>query len=244
MAPAVRQYHLYPTDHIPNSPRPLLHYKGVLAAKPGKTCCDPAEVWDLFTKNKWNVAWIFRYSDTQLSHFHSEAHECMAVLSGTASIRFGVADLSDDLYQNTYGLAWESGGITLEAEVGDVFIIPAGTAHKTYKTKPEASFKLLSAGSAHGIEASDPRKSLSEIDLDGYTMMGAYNGGDWDFVQRGGVFEKSWIVPKPSLDPVFGDGEQGLVKAWAGNGETALGRKVSFKDGIATHVPLASISKL
>lgn len=245
MAPTVRQYHLYPTDHIPNSPRPLLHYKHVLATKPGKACCDPGEVWDLFTKNKWNVAWIFRYSDTQLSHFHSEAHECMAVLSGTASIRFGVADLSDDLYENTYGLAWERGGITLEAEAGDVFIIPAGIAHKTYDTKPRASsLKLLSPGSAHGIEADDPRKSLSEIDLDGYTMMGAYNGGDWDFVQKGGVFERSWAVPKPKLDPIFGDGEQGLVKVWAGNGESALGRKVSFKDGNAIHAPLAPTSKL
>ncbi|KAM0185248.1 hypothetical protein ACHAPA_012276 [Fusarium lateritium] len=241
MAPTVRQYHLYPTEYIPNSPRPLLHYKNVLSLKPGKTHCDAGEVWDMFTKNEWNVAWIFRYSDTQLSHFHSEAHECMAVLSGTASIRFGVADLSEDLQQNTYGSAWESGGITLEAEAGDVFIIPAGIAHKTHNTKPEAEFKLLSPGSAHGIEADDPRKALSELDLDGYTMMGAYNGGDWDFVQKGGVFEKSWIVPKPKFNPVFTDGGQGLRTIWAGNGQAPLGRKVSFKGGVATHAPVSKL---
>lgn len=239
MAPTVRQYHLFPTNYIPNSPRPLLHYEHVLAIRPGRTHCDPGEVWDMFTKNEWHVAWIFRYGQTQLSHFHSQAHECMAVLSGSASIRFGVADLSEDLDQNTYGSAWEDGGITLEAEAGDVFIIPAGVAHKTYNTKPKAEFRLMSPGSGHGIEAHDPRKALSELDLNGYTMMGAYNGGDWDFVVKGGMFEKSWVVPKPKYDPVFGDAEQGVVKLWTGNGETAIGRILTFKDGVATQTPVS-----
>ncbi|CAJ0551463.1 Ff.00g113930.m01.CDS01 [Fusarium sp. VM40] len=239
MSPAVRKYHLFPTDHIPNSPRPLLHYKNVLNIKPGKTHCDPGEVWDMFTKNQWRVAWIFRYGQTQLSHFHSDAHECMAVLSGTATIRFGVADLSDDLEQNTYGSAWEHGGVTLEAEAGDVFIIPAGVAHKTHKCKPEADFKLLSPGNAHGIVADDPKEALSKLNLNGYTMMGAYSGGDWDFVQRGGVFEKSWAVPKPKYDPVFGPSEEGLVKTWSGNGGSVEGLRVTYDEkGNAVHTTL------
>ncbi|CAG9952727.1 unnamed protein product [Clonostachys rosea f. rosea IK726] len=241
MAPTVKQYHLFPTDHVPNSPRPLLHYKNVLAMKPGKTHCDPGEVWDMFTNNEWRVAWIFRYGQTQLSHFHSEAHECMAVLSGTASIRFGVADLSEDLDQNTYGSAWEAGGVTLEAEAGDVFVIPAGVAHKTHNCKPEAEFRLMSPGNAHGIEADDPKSTLSALDLTGYTMMGAYNGGDWDFVRKGGMFEKSWAVPKPKFDPVFGDSGQGLAKTWTGNNENPEGLKVNFdKSGNALNTPLSS----
>ncbi|KAF4945014.1 hypothetical protein FGADI_12273 [Fusarium gaditjirri] len=212
----VKQYHLLPTDLIPNSPRPLLHYKNVLAKGGNSSQCDPAEVWELFTKNGWDVQWIFRYPNTQLSHFHSEAHECMAVLSGTATIRFGVGDTSEDLQENTYGSAWEEGGIVLEAEAGDVFVIPAGVAHKTHNTKPAAEFKLLSPGVGHGIEADDPKKALSEIKLDGYTMMGAYNGGEWDFVKSGGDYGKSWMVPKPKRDPVFGEAEDGLVKTWPG----------------------------
>lgn len=213
----VRQYHLFPTNLIPNSPRPLLHYKNVLTKKPGASHCDPGEVWDMFTKNEWNVQWIFRYSDTQVSHYHSKAHECMAVLSGTATIRFGVGDTSPDMVENTYGSAWEEGGVTLDAEAGDVFIIPAGVAHKTHKARPEAEFKLMTPGSGHGIEADDPKKALSEIKLDGFTMMGAYSGGEWDFVATGGDFERVWSVPKPKYDPVFGDNEDGLCRRWSGS---------------------------
>lgn len=236
----VRKYHLFPTDLVPNSPRPLLQYKNVLTKRPDTSHGDPTEVWDLFTKNEWKVSWIFRYGATQLSHFHSQAHECMAVLSGTATIRFGVADTSEDMKENTYGSAWEEGGIELQAEAGDVFVIPAGVAHKTYNVKPDDGFKLLSPGGAHGIEADDPRKALSEIKLSGYTMMGAYNGGDWDFVQSGGDFEKSWSVPKPKYDPVFGQSDKGLFKTWKGTGKTPEGLEIAFKDGIAVESPLVA----
>ncbi|KAL4872562.1 hypothetical protein BDV12DRAFT_210497 [Aspergillus spectabilis] len=222
--PQINEYHLFPTDLIPNSPRPLLHYKSVLSKDPQTGHCSPVEVWDLFTKNDWNVHWIFRYSATQLSHYHSQAHECMAVLSGTATIRFGVADTSPDLEENTHGSAWEEGGIELQAEAGDVFIIPAGVAHKTYNTKPEAEFKLLTPGKGHGIEADDKRKALEGIELSGYTMMGAYNGGDWDFVKSGGNYERVWAVSKPRLDPVFGGEERGLCGSWRGSGSAAKAR--------------------
>lgn len=141
----------------------------------------------------------------------------MAVLSGTATIRFGVGDTSPDLQENTHGSAWEKGGVELEAQAGDVFIIPAGVAHKTYNTKPDAEFALMSPGDGHGIEAADPRKALSEINLTGFTMMGAYNGGRWDFVATGGDYEKPWSVPKPRYDPVFGSSELGLIKNWRGS---------------------------
>ncbi|KAL0935588.1 FAD-dependent pyridine nucleotide-disulfide oxidoreductase [Colletotrichum truncatum] len=214
----VKQYHLFPTDLIPNSPRPLLHYKNVIPKVPHKSHCSPAQVWERFTHNGWDVQWIFRYGPTQLSHFHSKAHECMAVLSGTARIRFGVADTSEDLDKNTYESAWEQGGVEIEAEAGDVFVIPAGVAHKTYNTKPEADLKLLSPGRAHGIEADDPKEALSKVELSGYTMLGAYCGGEWDFVVGGGDYEKCWAVPKPKYDPVFRDSEKGLCKTWRGSG--------------------------
>jgi uncharacterized protein YjlB len=119
--------------------------------------------------------------------------------------------------ENTYGTAWEKGGVLLEAEAGDVFIIPAGVAHKTHNTKPKAEFALLSPGTGHGIEDRHPKQTLSEIKLDGFTMMGAYSGGDWDFVATGGEFEKAWAVPKPKYDPVFGSDDNGLCKNWKGS---------------------------
>ena len=217
----IHQYHLPPTDLIPNSPRPLLHYKNVLPRDPTTKKCSPADTWALFTSNSWSVHWIFRYSHTQVSHYHSQAHECMAVLSGTARIRFGVADTSPDMDANTDGPAHEAGGVELDAEAGDVFVIPAGVAHKTHHTRPAADLALLSPGRGHGIEAEDPKAALGEVQLDGFTMMGAYCGGDWDFLAAGGEFETVWAVPKPRLDPVWGSSPVGLRKTWVGSGAPA-----------------------
>uniref|UniRef100_A0A8H7KC52 Cupin type-1 domain-containing protein n=1 Tax=Bionectria ochroleuca TaxID=29856 RepID=A0A8H7KC52_BIOOC len=215
----VQTYHLPPTDLVPNSPRPLIHYKNVLPRVKSTGRCSPGDAWQMFEKNGWRVNWLVRYGHTQMSHFHSQAHETMAVLSGTATIRFGVGDTSDDLHANTHGDAWEKGGVTLQAEAGDVFVIPAGVAHKTHNTLPKAAQTLLSPGTGHGIEADDPKKALSEIELDGFTMMGAYNNGEWDFVVSGGDYEQVWATPKPLLDPVFADSPKGLRGLWRGSGE-------------------------
>ncbi|KAH7362227.1 hypothetical protein B0T11DRAFT_352105 [Plectosphaerella cucumerina] len=206
----IAKYHLPPTELVPNSPRPLLHYKKAIS--PGSA----VDAWNLFTNNGWHVSWIFRYGATQASHYHSKAHECMAVLSGTATIRFGVADTSDDLEASTSGSAREPGGVELRAEAGDVFVIPAGVAHKTFGAKPEAGFALLTPGAGRGLGDADPREVLEGIELTGFTMLGAYSGGDWDFVKGGGRFETSWGVAKPELDPVFGLGDEGLCKTWPG----------------------------
>src|SRR5690606_2222723 len=159
-------------------------------------------------RNGWRVEWIFRYGPTQLSHFHSPAHECMAVLSGSATIRFGAGDTSPDLQDNTWGNRFESSGVEVKAEAGDVFVVPAGVAHKTSDAAPDASFALRTPGDGHGIMAEDPRTALADIELSGFTMLGAYSGGDWDFVTRGGDYERAWAVPKPELDPVFGRSEE------------------------------------
>lgn len=212
----VKKYQLPPTALIPNSPHPILHYPGFLTSEKD---CNAADVYDLFSRNGWKTQWIFRYGPTQASHYHSMAHECMAVLSGSATIRFGVADTSDDLEESTHGDGKESGGIEIEANAGDVFILPAGTAHKTFDTKPDAEFKLLTPGNGHFIEGSDTRDVLSNIKLDGFTMIGAYpkGGGEWDFAKGGenaGNYEAVWSVAKPEKDPVLGSAEEGLAGQW------------------------------
>lgn len=222
----VDEYRLPPTARIPNSPWPLLHYKNVLSRRADGTCCDPAEAWDRFTGHGWEVQWLYRYGPTQDAHFHSGAHECMAVLSGTATIRFGAGDTSEDLdldlVENTTGSSSsdssdssEAGGVEIEAHAGDVFIIPAGVAHKTHSTRPQSVFRLLSPGCGRGIEAEHPRQALAELSLTGFTMIGAYpRGSEWDALRSGGDFDKVWTVPKPEMDPVFGGAEQGLCSTW------------------------------
>lgn len=213
--PEVRKYQLPPTALMPNSPQPLLHYPGLL---PDQDDRRPEKVHDTYASNGWKTQWIFRYGQTQESHYHSMSHEVMTVLTGTARIRFGVADTSPDLDESTYGDAKEEGGVELEAKAGDVFILPAGTAHKTYNTSPAAEFVLLTPGNGHGIEANDARDALKNIKLDGFTMIGAYpHGGEWDFAKGGeneGEYEKVWNIPKPARDPVLGDAEEGLCGHW------------------------------
>ncbi|KAK0392007.1 hypothetical protein NLU13_1505 [Sarocladium strictum] len=215
----VRKYHLQPTALMPNSPHPLLHYPGFFdASKEGKV--DVA--YDTLHGNGWEVQWIFRYGQTQRSHYHSHAHECMAVLSGQAMIRFGVADTSEDMEANTYGQAREEGGVELEAKAGDVFILPAGTAHKTYNAKPETEFTLLTPGDGHRVGGGeDVREALRETEgrITGFTMIGAYprDSGPWDFQVGGedvGAFDKVWRVPLPECDPVLGKSAEGLRGLW------------------------------
>jgi uncharacterized protein YjlB len=135
----------------------------------------------------------------------------MVVLTGTARIRFGVADVSDDASPDSSS---EEGGIELEASAGDVFILPAGTAHKTYDTMPEAPLKLLTPGDTHAVDV----KGLEGVDLEGFTMMGAYPvGSEWDYAVGGdseGEYQQVWDVAKPEKDPVLGDGKEGLCSLW------------------------------
>ncbi|KAH9840464.1 Cupin [Teratosphaeria destructans] len=212
--PKVIAHHLPPTPLIPNSPYPLLHYPGLLT-NPTATAAHA-----LFASNAWKTQWIYRYGRSQRSHYHATAHECMAVLSGTATIRFGVADTSEDLEQNTHGPAHEHGGVEIEARVGDVFVIPAGVSHKTFDAVPEADFGLLTPGDGHVVEGGDLREVLGAVPLSGFTMVGAYPVGQvWDSCLGGEhcgkeARERVWRVERPERDPVAGVSEEGLVGLW------------------------------
>ncbi|EYE99139.1 cupin domain-containing protein [Aspergillus ruber CBS 135680] len=211
----VNQYYLPPTNLIPNSPQPLLHYKGLLS----ESDLRPENIHNRFHQNGWKTQWIFRYGPTQQSHYHSAVHECMVVLTGTATIRFGVADTDSDLDKNTWSGARENGGVEIDARSGDVFVIPAGVAHKTYDTTPAAPFALLTPGRGRGIQAANVEEALAKVELTGFTMMGAYpeNRGDWDFIigkEDAGRFKAVWSVAKPKKDPVLGDDPDSLVGLW------------------------------
>ncbi|TPX09850.1 uncharacterized protein E0L32_008872 [Thyridium curvatum] len=205
----IRKFTLPPTALMPNSPKPLLQYRGVFK----ESEVTPSNMYKVFKGNGWLGRWIFRYGSTQESHYHSAVHECMVVLSGSARIRFGVADTGgkDDGH--------EDGGILLDARVGDVFVLPAGLAHKTHGASPPAEFMLLSPGNGHDVGEEEMEAAMAKIQLSGFTMLGAYprNGRDWDFAKGGdseGRYEEVWAVPNPERDPVFGDSDTGILAEW------------------------------
>ena len=113
----------------------------------------------------------------------------------------------------------------VDAKAGDVFVLPAGTAHKTFDTYPEKSFTLLTPGTGHGVDISKDadgggvEEVLGKIELEGFTMMGAYpeGSGEWDFRIGGedvGSFERVWGVRKPERDPVLGESVEGTCGLW------------------------------
>lgn len=95
--------------NIPNHPTwPMIVYRGVLRLD----ASDPASTAEqLFTQNGWQGTW--RNGIFDFHHYHSTAHEVLAICRGRATVRFGGEQ-----------------GETLTVQAGDVALLPAGTGHK------------------------------------------------------------------------------------------------------------------
>lgn len=108
-SPQVSAQMLQGKGGIPNNPKlPLLILEQVLKLPAGNP---PEFIERLFADNHWTGSW--RGSIYTYHHYHSTAHEVLAVYSGNASIQFGGPE-----------------GINRKLRSGDVVIIPAGVAHK------------------------------------------------------------------------------------------------------------------
>lgn len=109
-APNVEAFILTDDGVFPNNRTlPLLIYKKALNLDaPDLT----AQVQALFAENHWSGSWIDGIFDYH--HYHSTAHEVLAICGGQAEVRFGGEH-----------------GITQTLSAGDVVVIPAGVAHKS-----------------------------------------------------------------------------------------------------------------
>jgi uncharacterized protein YjlB len=98
-----------------NGKLPLLIYKRALNTDlPDLT----AQVQAVFAENHWGGSWIDGIFDYH--HYHSTAHEVLAICHGQAEVRFGGEH-----------------GITFTVMAGDVVVIPAGVAHKNLGSNDE-----------------------------------------------------------------------------------------------------------
>lgn len=90
---------------LPNNPElPAVLYIGAFQE-------NPANAEQIFNDNGWRNSWVngvFSYH-----HYHSNAHEVLGVMSGSASLQLG-----------------GDAGRRVEVSAGDVLVLPAGTAHK------------------------------------------------------------------------------------------------------------------
>lgn len=90
---------------IPNNPNlPVILYKQAIE--------NPVSTMEnLFNKNHWLNSWtngVFDYH-----HYHSNSHEALGVIKGTATLMIGGEN-----------------GVEVEIQAGDVVVLPAGTGHK------------------------------------------------------------------------------------------------------------------
>jgi uncharacterized protein YjlB len=93
-------------DRIPNHPRfPVLVYRGVPEAS------SPEAARAVFDRHGWGGSWVNGVFD--FHHFHSNAHEALAVVQGTATIELGGPQ-----------------GEAFDVAAGDVLVLPAGTGHR------------------------------------------------------------------------------------------------------------------
>jgi uncharacterized protein YjlB len=121
-----------PGGGIVNHPHfPVLVYRGVPAAAQGAEACRA-----VFAAHGWGGAWtngVFAFH-----HFHSNAHEVLGVVSGTATLVLGGPQ-----------------GELFDVAAGDVLVLPAGTGHK--RDAASADFVVVGAYPP-GQEAYDVRR--------------------------------------------------------------------------------------
>ncbi len=109
--------HLFSDDGvIPNNPvLPLLVYQEAIVLHQG----DPAAICEaVFTANGWGSSW--RNGIYAFHHYHSTAHEVLAIARGSARVHLGGEQ-----------------GVRLEISAGDVIVIPAGVGHKNLGASPD-----------------------------------------------------------------------------------------------------------
>lgn len=164
-----QQFFCKDNDLFPNSRLPVLLYKGVLGLP---YFFAAAYIQSLFDKNNWSNSWkdgIFTYH-----HYHSVTHEVMGVYAGATTLLLG-----------------GDNGHLVKIEKGDVFIIPAGVAHRNL-------------GRHHQVKC-----------------VGAYpDGRNYDMNygrpgERPGTDENIARVPLPSKDPLWGL-QSGIPLIWPG----------------------------
>lgn len=129
-------FSLAPSGEIPNSRLPVLIYRASALTSP--TVAERA-----FADRGWLAPWrdgIFAFH-----HFHSTAHEALAIVRGEVTVTLGGSD-----------------GETIEAGTGDVLVLPAGTGHR----RESASSDLLVVGAyPNGLDWDVRRGDPAEREL-------------------------------------------------------------------------------
>ncbi|RIW35725.1 cupin domain-containing protein [Bacillus salacetis] len=127
----VKTFYFEESASIPNNPDlPVLLYEGAFKD-------NPEQSERVFNEHNWRNSWqggVFDYH-----HFHSNTHEVLGVVSGTAELILG-----------------GESGKKVEVHPGDVVVLPAGTGHKRLTASED--FKVAGAypaGKDHNLKTGE-----------------------------------------------------------------------------------------
>ena len=124
-------YYFSDDGRFPNSPLPLLVYRGAIPA-------DARAMERTFRVNGWSNVW--RNGIFGFHHFHSIAHEVLGFAAGEACVEFGGPE-----------------GQTVEVRAGDVVVIPAGVGHRNAgQTENLLVVGAYSGGADYDTRRGDP----------------------------------------------------------------------------------------
>lgn len=132
--------HLFTADgEVPNNPRlPLLLHRDAFPA--GTTpAATAAAIEQRLGANGWPAAW--RNGIYAFPHYHSDCHETLAVVTGTASVMFGGRN-----------------GVVAALWPDTVAVLPAGTAHQALQTSAD----LLIVGAYPAGSVCDLQRATAE----------------------------------------------------------------------------------
>ncbi|KAL4948473.1 hypothetical protein BDW69DRAFT_176397 [Aspergillus filifer] len=118
---SVQTYFLPPTPHAPNSGLPVIHYRGVLPEP-----LTEEKATESLTKNKWEKRGTWGH--IPIRHFHPNSHECYGIFQGHSKLLLGV------------GGSDRAGGLEVNVRVGDVIVLPAGTAHSCVESSKDYQY--------------------------------------------------------------------------------------------------------
>ncbi|WP_128104655.1 cupin domain-containing protein [Paenibacillus sp. DCT19] len=130
--PQVQTLFLHDDGVIPNNPTlPVLIYHGVWADS-------PSSAEQKMNDHHWGNSWVNGVFDYH--HYHSNAHEALAVISGSVQIILGGEH-----------------GQVVTLQTGDVVVLPAGTGHK--RLHASLDFRIAGAypaGMNYNTRTGDP----------------------------------------------------------------------------------------
>jgi uncharacterized protein YjlB len=112
--------HFADDGRFPNSVLPVIIYRQAMPSAEAS----PEAMEALFDGNGWPSQWRANVYDYH--HYHSTAHECLGVASGSATLQLG-----------------GPGGRSFKLAAGDVVLLPAGTAHR--REAADADFMMVGA---------------------------------------------------------------------------------------------------